>query len=80
MSAAKRDESELKPLLYHEFMSGMCNAPWDDDKCGKCGGIGLKPVWCCNGLECGCRGMPVDFVECDCGCTQPTEEQIRSWI
>lgn len=66
-------------LPYPEFMRGMCNAPWDYDKCKSCGGNGFRPVICCNGFECGCMGMPVDFVACDCDCDKPTSEQIKNW-
>ncbi len=79
----KRDLiKEKKDLSYSEFMNGMCNAPFDRNKCEKCGGNGLKPVMCCSGAreECGCRGMPTDFICCECGTSRPTNEQIRSWI
>lgn len=66
-------------LDYCTMMSGLCSAPWDDDKCGVCGGVGLKPIICCNGFECGCRGMPVDFKECGCGIEQPKSETIKEW-
>lgn len=79
-SEERNDESELSALLYPEFMKGMCNAPWDDDACGDCGGHGLKPVYCCNGAMCGCYGMPTEFINCGCGAKQPTDEQIREWI
>lgn len=35
-------QTKLKPLSYPEFMRGLCNAPWDDDKCGKCGGVAAR--------------------------------------
>ena len=66
-------------LDYCEFMKGMCNATGDRDVCGKCGGNGLAAVGCCSGFECGCRGMPVDFIPCDCGSEPPTNEQIKEW-
>lgn len=72
-------EYGVEPIGYPEFMRGMCNAPWDDDKCGSCGGAGLKAVYCCNGAECGCRGMPIDFVVCGCGNPEPTRAQIKGW-
>ncbi len=71
---------ELSKLSYPVFMRGMCNAPFDYDKCEECGGTGLKPIMCCMGSDCGCRGMPVDFSDCKCGCEQPTDEQIKKWI
>ena len=70
----------MSNLPYPEYMRGLCNAPRDDSKCNQCGGIGLKPVVCCSGQECVCKGMPVDFVECDCGSELPTDEQIWTWV
>lgn len=71
---------ENKPKLsVREFMVGMCNAPFDYNICKECGGTGLRPVKCCSGRECGCMGMPVDFVDCDCGRPVPSEEQIKKW-
>lgn len=70
----------IETMDYCDFMRGMCNAPWDNDKCDQCGGTGLIPAYCCSGTECGCRGMPIDFVECwCCDCAEPTNEQIRAW-
>lgn len=66
-------------LSYNEFMAGMCNAPWDDDKCGKCGGNALKPVFCCNGFECCCSGRAIEFEDCDCGNEPPSVDQIIEW-
>lgn len=66
-------------LDFPTFMHGMMNAPWDDDKCGDCGGTGGKPDWCCNGHMCGCRGMPIDFGPCNCGSEQPSSDKIREW-
>ena len=45
------------------------NHKYNRKKCVECGGIGLTPEMCCNGYECGCQGMPIDFkVGCDrCG-------------
>ncbi len=64
---------------FPTYMRGLCNAPWDSSQCGDCGGNGLRPVMCCNGRDCGCLGMPTEFVDCDCGRTPPTDEQIRKW-
>jgi len=66
-------------LEYPEFMRGMCNAPIISFYCNKCCGLGLKPVMCCDGLDCGCRGKPVDFIKCDCGSPVPSNAQIRKW-
>ncbi len=41
------------------------------DLCDKCGGTGVHAVQCCNGYECGCMGMPVDFEACPNGCNPP---------
>jgi len=65
---------------YVEFMIGLMNAPWDNDICSECGGSGMRPVHCCSGMECNCRGMPIDFVECNCGIERPSEEQIKEWF
>lgn len=70
---------KIESMPYPEYMRGMCNAPLDFDKCKHCGGIGLKPVMCCIGQECGCRGMPYDFMECECGALGPAFDQIRAW-
>ena len=69
-------------LSYCDFMNGMCNAPFLPEYCYDCGGNGLKPVYCCEGLrnECGCLGMPVDFVPCECGIKPVTDDQIRRWL
>ena len=66
-------------ISYSVFMIGMRNAPWDSDKCARCGGTGLKPVYCCSGFECGCRGLPVNFEPCECGTKAPTNDQIKAW-
>ena len=72
---------EEPEIDYSKFMRAMINAPWDDDKCGTCGGNGLKAVYCCNGFECSCRGMPIDFVRCDkCLYSEPTDEQLKSYL
>jgi hypothetical protein len=38
-------------------------------KCGECGKtfMGPKPEFCCNGTDCGCRGLPIypDSVFCE---------------
>jgi hypothetical protein len=69
-------------LTYSEFMDGMMNAPFNKSKCEHCGGVGLKPTYCCSGManmECGCRGMPIDFKQCSCGSPEPSKEQIKEW-
>lgn len=66
---------------YPEFMRASMkytSLHWNDDECGVCGGSGLHAKFCCNGFECGCQGMPVDFEQCECGATQPTDEQLSS--
>lgn len=78
-SGVEQNSTET-PLLYPDFMRGMCNAPCDSTKCKVCGGNGLKPVMCCGGHECGCMGMPIDFVDCECGHARPTDDQIRAWV
>lgn len=64
---------------YFTFTDGLLAAPWKKDICPGCGGTGWKPVMCCNGQKCGCMGMPVDFILCDCGITPATDEQIKQW-
>ena len=64
---------------FRTYMRGLCNAPWDNDKCGDCGGTGLTPEICCNGTNCGCLGLPIDFTECHCERKPPTDEQIEAW-
>lgn len=66
-------------LTFTEFMRGMGSAPWEPQICEDCGGNGLKPVMCCDGRECGCMGMPVDFEPCGCGISPPSDEQIKEW-
>lgn len=71
--------NNYEPLGPGEFMRAMMNADYDGNICDKCGGTGLKPVMCCSGNECGCLGMPVDFVACGCGIPEPTNEQLSKW-
>jgi len=66
-------------LDFVEFMAGMNSAPWEYQICEHCGGNGLKPVMCCDGRECGCMGMPVDFILCGCGIAPPSAEDIMTW-
>jgi hypothetical protein len=47
--------------------------------CEKCFGIGAVGVRCCDGRECGCMGMAVDYQPCDCGTPFPTEEQLQKY-
>jgi len=44
---------------------------FDPVKCAQCGGTGVDAVMCCGGQECGCRGLPIDFVPCQRGCVLP---------
>lgn len=67
-------------MEFYQFMTAMMSAPFDKDKCDDCGGLGLKQVICCNGFECGCRGMPIDFTECGCGCDIVSEEMLLSLL
>lgn len=71
----------MSELSYGDFMKAMMNAPIKNFNCNKCGGLGIKPVMCCSGgrEECGCMGMPTDFIDCECGATQPTDEEIKAW-
>ena len=66
-------------ISYSEFMRGMCNAPYHKDKCLDCGGTGLKASMCCRGCDCGCLGLPVDFIACGCGTKTPTDDEIIGW-
>ncbi len=67
-------------IEYAAFMMGMSNAPFDADKCEKCGGTGYIPIFCCDGMSCGCRATAVDFKECDCSWEKASSEAIISWI
>lgn len=68
-------------ISFSEFMLGMVNAPFDHNVCDKCGGLGAEPVMCCDGRECGCRGMPVDFRKCNsCKSIIPSDHIIKSYI
>jgi len=67
-------------IEFREFMLGLMSAPFDYAKCKKCGGVGLAAVTCCNGLECGCQGMPIDFKPCVCGLPAPPDDQIMVWF
>jgi hypothetical protein len=70
------DEIELSLV---EYMNGLCSAPKDFSKCKDCGGVGMVPLMCCDGRDCGCANLPYDFKPCNCGATQPTEKQILKW-
>lgn len=48
--------------------------------CDKCFGLGVVAVRCCDGRECGCYGMAVDYTPCDCGTPTPTDEQIQKYV
>lgn len=67
-----------KPHLdFSTFMKGMICIEPDFDKCEECGGLGFKPIMCCNGYECGCMGLPCDYEKCECEADPPSEERIR---
>ena len=71
----------MDKLNFSEFMLGMTNASFNESICKACGGTGFKPVMCCNGAECGCHGMPVDFQECKtCESEKLSDDAIRSFI
>lgn len=67
-------------MTMSDFMNGLSNAPWDNRICKDCGGTGWKAVMCCNGQECGCMGMPVDFKQCACNIKSLTDEQIMGYL
>ena len=69
----------VNEISFGVYMRGLCRAPGDYNICKECGGIGLKPIYCCDGRECGCYGLPIDFVDCECGTEKPTIEQIKKW-
>ncbi len=67
----------MEYMRYAQVMNYAVNAPFDKNKCTKCGGKGIVPTGCCNGNECGCLGLAVDVTNCDnCGSPEPTEKQI----
>lgn len=35
---------------------------YDYSICNDCGGTGLSAIMCCNGKDCGCHGLPMDFL------------------
>lgn len=72
--------TEKRTIGYAAFMMGMTNAPFDEDKCEKCGGTGYIPIFCCDGMHCGCRASAVDFKECNCEYEKVSDETIMSWI
>ena len=76
----EKPEGEGEQLSSVEFMAGMYNAPHDKDACTECGGNGLRPIFCCVGHGCGCRGMPINFIKCECGRTPITNEEIKKII
>jgi len=67
-------------LDYVKFMNGVMAAPRQYGSCLHCGGLGLKADMCCSGYECGCRGLPIDFVDCGCGATPPSDRTILKWL
>ena len=72
-------EIKGETIDYVDFMVGMMNAPYDRNKCNKCGGIGSVPLYCCSGHDCGCHGQPVDYEPCDCGIGEPSAAKIKEW-
>jgi len=74
------DCGKIEKMDACEFMRAMMFAPFDYSLCPSCGGVGLTPVRCCSGGDCGCLGHPVDYTPCTkCGVPGPTEKQLRDW-
>ena len=69
----------MDKLSAIKFMIGIYSAPKNYNKCNKCGGIGARHITCCSGSDCGCMGKPTDYIDCDCGVSFPSDEQILKW-
>ena len=63
-------------ITYCQFMKACYSLPFDISKCEDCGGSGVVPDMCCNGMECGCMGLPVDYGPCGCGIPFPSDEKL----
>lgn len=70
-----------KETDFGEFMTAMCNAPknLDPNACDKCNGYGLEAKHCCNGVDCGCWGLPIDYTPCECEASVPKISEILDW-
>ncbi len=66
----KRTYSKWMPDVYEYYCDNF-----DSTKCSECGGTGIVPQGCCDGRECGCMGMPVDF---DVICAKCKKEAPKS--
>ena len=62
-----------------DIMRALELAPFDSARCPRCGGTGLKPVYCCTDPACGCLNAAVDYDPCGCGTLVPSETVILSW-
>ena len=64
---------------YDSFMRWAYDQPYDKNACESCGGSGVVGYQCCNGYECSCHGMPIDFGACDdCDKGQEAAVAIRA--
>jgi len=75
----KETEPEKPTIDFCDFMYGLIYAEYKKTDCHKCYGLGAIGDMCCDGRECGCRGMPTDFSPCDCGVEFPSDTQILEW-
>lgn len=60
---------ELIRLTAEQFTDDIMSAD-AGDKCIVCGTpmSDYKPEYCCNGSDCGCRGMPIEPPVCSKDC------------
>jgi hypothetical protein len=66
---------------FGDYMRAMDKLPGvPDHPCNECCGTGAVAMMCCNGRECGCMGLPVDYQPCECGAPFPTEEQLAKYV
>lgn len=49
-------------LKYMNCIESHYRKYYNRSGCEKCNDTGCIPVFCCHGYECGCMGMPIDFV------------------
>jgi len=50
-------------LTYVVFMANVTEyvKNYSKETGCSCGGTGFLPVFCCDGKDCGCRGLPIDY-------------------
>lgn len=65
----------LSSVNYMHSVESHYKKYYNKDGCKSCNDTGCIPVYCCNGYECNCMGMPIDFIlSCEkCGIRLYTE-------